>query len=205
MFPANLSKVFGYADSSEAALKGARQGASRRGASASALLSCLQARTSWTRRSGRCTTRCACSTPPPPTRGCCTAAAGRRCRWRRWAWAWQCQTAFWTPTRRPSDCHMPYHVIVRTYLDMQVVDEAAARTPGKRSLAMAAYARSLRAIPTIISDNAGAWSDTASGCAMLSSGASYADCVCCGCLLRVWACRTSRSIVGPDMRQHSWA
>lgn len=39
---------------------------------------------------------------------------------------------------------------------MQVVDEAAARTPGKRSLAMAAFARSLRAIPTIISDNAGA-------------------------------------------------
>ena len=38
----------------------------------------------------------------------------------------------------------------------QVVDEAAARTPGKRSLAMEAFARSLRAIPTIISDNAGA-------------------------------------------------
>jgi T-complex protein 1 subunit beta len=38
---------------------------------------------------------------------------------------------------------------------VQVVDEAAARTPGKRSLAMAAFARSLRAIPTIISDNAG--------------------------------------------------
>lgn len=38
---------------------------------------------------------------------------------------------------------------------MQVVDEAAARTPGKRSLAMAAFARALRSIPTIISDNAG--------------------------------------------------
>lgn len=37
-----------------------------------------------------------------------------------------------------------------------MVDEAAARTPGKRSLAMAAFARALRSIPTIISDNAGA-------------------------------------------------
>lgn len=37
----------------------------------------------------------------------------------------------------------------------QVVDDLAARTPGKRSLAMAAYARALRQIPTIICDNAG--------------------------------------------------
>jgi T-complex protein 1 subunit beta len=36
-----------------------------------------------------------------------------------------------------------------------VVDDLAARTPGKRSLAMAAFARALRQIPTIISDNAG--------------------------------------------------
>ncbi len=36
-----------------------------------------------------------------------------------------------------------------------VVDDLAARTPGKRSLAMAAYARALRQIPTIIADNAG--------------------------------------------------
>jgi hypothetical protein len=37
----------------------------------------------------------------------------------------------------------------------RVVDELAARTPGKRSLAMAAFARALRQIPTIICDNAG--------------------------------------------------
>lgn len=41
------------------------------------------------------------------------------------------------------------------YFALQVVDELAAHTPGKRSLAMEAYARALRAIPTIISDNAG--------------------------------------------------
>ena len=35
------------------------------------------------------------------------------------------------------------------------VDEAAARTPGKKSLAMAAFARALRQIPSIIADNAG--------------------------------------------------
>ena len=38
-----------------------------------------------------------------------------------------------------------------------VVDELAAKTPGKRSLAMAAFARALRALPTIICDNAGVW------------------------------------------------
>lgn len=37
----------------------------------------------------------------------------------------------------------------------RVVDDLAARTPGKRSLAMAAFARALRQIPTIIADNAG--------------------------------------------------
>ena len=36
------------------------------------------------------------------------------------------------------------------------VEERAARTPGKRSLAMEAFARALRAIPSIICDNAGA-------------------------------------------------
>lgn len=35
------------------------------------------------------------------------------------------------------------------------VDELAARTPGKRSLAIAAYARALRALPATIADNAG--------------------------------------------------
>lgn len=35
------------------------------------------------------------------------------------------------------------------------VDELAAQTPGKRSLAMAAYARALRQIPATICDNAG--------------------------------------------------
>lgn len=38
----------------------------------------------------------------------------------------------------------------------RVVDDMGARTPGKRSLAMAAFARALRAIPTTICDNAGA-------------------------------------------------
>ena len=37
----------------------------------------------------------------------------------------------------------------------RVVDDLAARTPGTRSLAMAAFARALRQIPTIICDNAG--------------------------------------------------
>jgi len=36
------------------------------------------------------------------------------------------------------------------------VGEAAATTPGKRSLAMEAFATALRAIPTTICDNAGA-------------------------------------------------
>jgi len=40
-----------------------------------------------------------------------------------------------------------------------VVQAAAARTPGKRSLAMEAFAHSLRVIPTTICDNAGG-SDT---------------------------------------------
>eukprot|EP01106_Pelomyxa_sp_JSP_P012723 TRINITY_DN35_c0_g1_i7.p1 TRINITY_DN35_c0_g1~~TRINITY_DN35_c0_g1_i7.p1 ORF type:complete len:137 (+),score=60.92 TRINITY_DN35_c0_g1_i7:52-411(+) len=35
------------------------------------------------------------------------------------------------------------------------VDAAAKLTPGKKSLAIEAYARALRAIPTIIADNAG--------------------------------------------------
>ena len=39
--------------------------------------------------------------------------------------------------------------------DMQVVEEKAARTPGKKSLAIEAYARALRAIPGTICDNAG--------------------------------------------------
>jgi T-complex protein 1 subunit beta len=37
----------------------------------------------------------------------------------------------------------------------KAVDELAGRTPGKRSLAMEAFAKALRTIPTIISDNAG--------------------------------------------------
>ncbi len=37
----------------------------------------------------------------------------------------------------------------------RVVDDLAARTPGKKSLAMAAFGRALRQIPTIICDNAG--------------------------------------------------
>lgn len=35
------------------------------------------------------------------------------------------------------------------------MDELAAKTPGKRSLAMQSFAKALRAIPSIISDNAG--------------------------------------------------
>lgn len=38
----------------------------------------------------------------------------------------------------------------------RAVGEGAARTPGKRSLAMEAFATALRAIPTTICDNAGA-------------------------------------------------
>ncbi|KAF5832454.1 T-complex protein 1 beta subunit [Dunaliella salina] len=37
----------------------------------------------------------------------------------------------------------------------KAVDELAARTPGKKSLAMSAYARALRALPATICDNAG--------------------------------------------------
>ena len=37
----------------------------------------------------------------------------------------------------------------------QVVEQKAARTPGKKSLAIEAYARALRAIPGTICDNAG--------------------------------------------------
>jgi T-complex protein 1 subunit beta len=37
----------------------------------------------------------------------------------------------------------------------RVVDDLAARTPGKKSLAMAAFARALRQLPTTICDNAG--------------------------------------------------
>jgi T-complex protein 1 subunit beta len=37
----------------------------------------------------------------------------------------------------------------------RAVEELAAKTPGKQSLAMEAYARALRMIPTIIADNAG--------------------------------------------------
>ena len=37
----------------------------------------------------------------------------------------------------------------------RVVDDLAARTPGKKSLAMAAFGHALRQIPTIICDNAG--------------------------------------------------
>lgn len=37
----------------------------------------------------------------------------------------------------------------------KAVDTLAAATPGKKSLAMESYARALRSIPSIISDNAG--------------------------------------------------
>lgn len=37
----------------------------------------------------------------------------------------------------------------------RVVEDAASRTAGKKSLAMLAFARALRQIPTIICDNAG--------------------------------------------------
>lgn len=37
----------------------------------------------------------------------------------------------------------------------RVVEEEAKRTPGKKQLAMMAFARALRTIPTIIADNAG--------------------------------------------------
>ena len=38
---------------------------------------------------------------------------------------------------------------------VQVVEEKAARTPGKKSLAIEAYARALRSIPGTICDNGG--------------------------------------------------
>lgn len=38
----------------------------------------------------------------------------------------------------------------------QAVEALAAKTPGKRSLAMQAFARALRALPSTICDNAGA-------------------------------------------------
>merc|ERR1712139_575930 len=37
----------------------------------------------------------------------------------------------------------------------KAVEELAARTPGKRALAMEGFARALRALPTTIADNAG--------------------------------------------------
>ena len=43
---------------------------------------------------------------------------------------------------------------------MQVVEEKAQRTPGKKSLAIEAYARALRAIPGTICDNAGIYAHT---------------------------------------------
>lgn len=57
-----------------------------------------------------------------------------------------------------SSCHLfpKAQIPDLLFTGLQVVDELAAHTPGKRSLAMEAYARALRAIPTIISDNAGA-------------------------------------------------
>ena len=42
-----------------------------------------------------------------------------------------------------------------SHVRKQVVEEKAARTPGKKSLAIEAYARALRAIPGTICDNAG--------------------------------------------------
>ena len=38
---------------------------------------------------------------------------------------------------------------------LKVVEQKAGRTPGKKSLAIEAYARALRAIPGTICDNAG--------------------------------------------------
>ncbi len=56
-------------------------------------------------------------------------------------------------------CYSIQHIIIpcNTFLyhTIQVVDELAAKTPGKRSLAMQSFAKALRAIPSIISDNAG--------------------------------------------------
>jgi len=37
----------------------------------------------------------------------------------------------------------------------KAVDELAAQTPGKKSLAVEAYARALRQLPTILADNGG--------------------------------------------------
>lgn len=45
--------------------------------------------------------------------------------------------------------------VIESHVHIQVVEEKAARTPGKKSLAIEAYARALRAIPGTICDNAG--------------------------------------------------
>ncbi len=45
--------------------------------------------------------------------------------------------------------------VFESHVYIQVVEEKAARTPGKKSLAIEAYARALRAIPGTICDNAG--------------------------------------------------
>jgi T-complex protein 1 subunit beta len=45
--------------------------------------------------------------------------------------------------------------VFESHVYKQVVEEKAARTPGKKSLAIEAYARALRAIPGTICDNAG--------------------------------------------------
>ena len=49
-----------------------------------------------------------------------------------------------------------FYIEIASFVAAQVVEEQGARTPGKRSLAMAAFARALRSIPTTICDNAGA-------------------------------------------------
>ncbi len=46
-------------------------------------------------------------------------------------------------------------LVFGSHVYIQVVEEKAARTPGKKSLAIEAYARALRAIPGTICDNAG--------------------------------------------------
>lgn len=56
----------------------------------------------------------------------------------------------------------------------QVVEEKAARTPGKKSLAIEAYARALRAIPGTICDNAGKLCY-----ALLPMRSGYADMLSC--------------------------
>ena len=45
--------------------------------------------------------------------------------------------------------------IFKLLVAQQVVNEVATRTPGKRSLAMEAFATALRAIPATICENAG--------------------------------------------------